>query len=115
MSTEDTVLSDHVVRSPEGELLLWGYPRKMLDYPVLTATMSGKWYCLYLVMPGEKDIRRIVFDELENYRAPTGEAHYIDHVPNPAVLEQMVEENDWGLNKTFMEVAESRWREARGD
>jgi hypothetical protein len=75
--------------------------------PVLTVENYLKWYQLFLVH--KEVVTPIYFHELEPFAAEMGCSAFVDHVPNPRVVEVFAEAKGFGLDGQAWEMMLGRW------
>lgn len=94
----------HLVSNRGHFLLLPSLPAAN-DRPVVTVEAYTKWYGLYVVRPDA---------QVEEVPFPTHETltPYIDHVPNPAVVEAWAEANGYEVDEMALEMMIGRWQRA---
>jgi hypothetical protein len=91
--------------------------------PVLTVELCAKWYGFVLVrdgsppiveevpFPNDDDVRELVKKGLLS----RGLVPYVDHVPNPRVVELFAEMRGYYLDEVAYEMMIGRWETERGD
>lgn len=91
-------------QSPRGLPLIWSStePPKA---PTLTVELYPKWYNLHLVMPSGQ-VTEIQYFALRP--RPNGPA-YVDHVPNPASVSDLVHVCKWEMDELAFELIVGRW------
>jgi hypothetical protein len=78
-----------------------------LNQPLLSVAYYVKWYTFTLTHP-DGATHELDFGCLEEYTR-AGESPYVDHVPNPAVVERMCESRGWELDELSHELLIGRW------
>ena len=77
------------------------------DVPVLTVENRSKWYVLSVLYPSSS-LAPISFEALEEV-SEAGESAYVDHVPNPDVVERYAEHMGWYMCPQSLEMIRGRW------
>lgn len=88
------------------EVLVWSGVRDRTQ-PVLTVSLALKWYELYVVHPDDR-AEMVGFSQLSD--VALGEAPYVDHAPNPAVVRRLAEVRGWWLDDLAEELIVGRWQ-----
>ncbi len=97
--------------SPRGRALLLRTIPRSGDKPVLTAECYSKWYSLFLVYRIHDEV---AIDEVPFPEDATGKlTPYIDHVPNPLVVDAWAKEKGYELDELAVEIMIGRWLRAR--
>lgn len=92
------------MRSSRGiQLVLSGAARSRA---VLTVELYTKWYTLFLVHPDDS-VSEVMFPSSNNYT--NGEAPYVDHAPNPNVVERFARACDYDIDELAFELMVGRW------
>lgn len=110
------VLQEHL-RSDRGVPLVSTVA--VLDEPVLTVERYQKWYHLFLLTPtlGQKptdaikriDVEELDFSILTNPTFGRNHSPYVDHVPNPVVVQRMCISYGWEIDDMALELMIGRW------
>jgi hypothetical protein len=80
--------------------------------PLITVEYYMKWYSLFCVgRIGDADVIEglVQFDALEEYALPI-ESAFVDHVPNPRVVERYAEALGVEIDPMAHELIWGRWR-----
>lgn len=79
--------------------------------PTLTVENYCKWYELHLVRPDGR-VEEVSFEQLDDLANKLGlrGSAYVDHVPNPEVVQELADENEWDVDDVSMEVMVGRWQ-----
>lgn len=76
--------------------------------PRLFVAYYVKWYCFELEHWNGEPRETLDFGCLEEHCGPN-ESPYVDHVPNPAVVERMCEARGWEIDELSHELMIGRW------
>lgn len=102
--------SNALPTSPRGRLLAWSTVEDF-TVPVVTVELAQKWYGLQLVKPssdGPAIVEEVPFPTPERL-GPRYGVTYVDHVPNPRVVEFWAFENRYFLDELALEMMWGRW------
>jgi hypothetical protein len=86
-------------------LVFCGIPQSI---PVLTVENYLKWYGLELVML-DGTVEEVGFGELQALADERGTPAYVDHVPDPTLVQALAERRGWELDAVSYEVMVGRW------
>jgi hypothetical protein len=80
------------------------YYREVRQQPVLTVENYCKWYELYLLVPDPRSPHGVRVEIVE-----FPHDNYCDHVPYPAAVRDLADENDWYVCTESMEMMIGRY------
>lgn len=78
------------------------------DVPVLTVENYCKWYTLHVIHPDGHGAP-VGYDELEAYCSKDEMSAYVDHAPNPVLVERMCDALGWYMDPQSYEMMVGRW------
>jgi hypothetical protein len=86
--------------------------------PILSVNYCAKWYAFALSTKisdtSGKTITVVHFSELEDYCG--NNVPYVDHVPNPVVVQRMCDAKGWDIDDLSFELMVGRWAlEVKGE
>lgn len=78
------------------------------DVPVLTVENYCKWYTLHLLHPDGR-VEPVSYGVLEGFCDGEEQTPYVDHVPNPVLVERLCAAMGWELDEQSHEMMIGRW------
>lgn len=114
-----TAEKDKKVQGPTIYITERGHPLLYMGEPlegqsILTVENYSKWYSLYLIHHRGTfepiDFGWLTATSNSNCDDPRVSTPYIDHCPNPWVVQRLAEDMNWHLHEEALDMIIGRWR-----
>lgn len=76
--------------------------------PIITCELYSKWYELFIWWT-DGQLLKLPFNKLEDVAFEMGVSAFVDHVPNPTVVEAYAERHDYGIDELAHDLIKGRW------